>query len=145
MARKMKDIFGSFGKIDGSVSIGMVKLTFSSDKQAETLSLAFANECQITLQYHEIHAVANRVKSQMISGIQRTAAGYWEQEALTTGLYIAGKGNLIPQKGEVHINLRSSEENELLSIAFEDKGEISVPYLPVKELVAAVRGEQDET
>lgn len=139
MARKTKDIMGSLGKIDGSFSIGIVRLTFSSDKLGETLSLSFKGECQMTLQYQEICDVADKVKSQMISGVDKKEDGYWEKEALTTGIFVSGKGSPIPRKGEIHINLRSDGEHEMLSIAFEDRGEISISYFPVKELVADTR------
>ncbi len=143
MSKQTKNTLGSFGKMDGSFSMGLVMLTFSSDKHGETLSLAFMDECQFTLRYQAIQTVANRVKTQIQFGVQQAGDGYWEQEALTTGLYVSGKGSPIPQKGEIHINLRSNGKDEMLSIAFEDKGEISVSYLPVKDLVEKARDRQN--
>ncbi len=130
------EIMGFLGTIDGKMKNGEVLVSFTSDSTHETLSLTFNYEWQITTTFQEVSQVIKKVRDSLpVKGNSRH--DYIEEEALCAGLYTGGEDNL--KKGEVYIAFRSNGTEELLCLAFEDKGEICVPYMPVEKLINETR------
>lgn len=143
MAETIK-VMGTLAKLDGKFSSGIVTVSFSSDKKDETISLLFQQTCQFTMPFAPIDALTRKVKAAMLFG--KRNAEFYEDEALTSGYFMNGQGLPIPKSGEIHLNYRTNGTKDMLSVAFEDKGEISISFASIQAFIKQVQeGGKDET
>ena len=135
---------GTLGKPNGKFKAGKMMVSFSSSKTHETLSLAFNGFGQITIRYDQVQTVIDKTND-MLKENKLGEKEFVEFGMIGNGLFTREKTNLLLIPSEIHINLRSNGDRSMLSLAYKDKGELSVDFDVVEELIKLTRSNLNET
>lgn len=135
-----RTISGYFGETNGRSVQGPVMVTFTGGAGSETLSLAFEGRYQVTVAFRAVERLANEARLEIRKAAQRQEAqghSTYEFHSGVEGYCTDGRARL--QKGTAVIWFRSNGSFEMLTLAYGDRGQISVPYAQVMALARTER------
>lgn len=126
-------ISGFYGHPNGKSEEGKVCVTYISRGISGTLSIAFEGKYQVDIVYWRILGMIDAVRTEHIffSSASRTIEKSMTVEGFGTDA-ISGR-----QKGPVTVWFRKNGVIEMLSLAFEERGQISIPFAPIEKIIRA--------
>jgi len=129
MASEVK-VKGYFGEESGGSLEGIVAVRFVTRGMAGTLTIEYLGRYGVTVPYKTVEqfaAIARR-KAKLAGANQTT-----EEAVNIDGFYSDGGTRMLP--GKVEMWLRSKRGFETLTVEFGRRGQISLPYAVVEDLI----------
>ena len=122
---------GYFGETNGGTTQGAVTVTYVLHGTTETLSVLFEGRYQVDVPFRQISVLAAQARL----GLAWKSS--CELELQLNGYYSDSLVRL--RSGVVNVWFRCNRSVEMLTLSFEQKEQISLPYAPVAAMVNAER------
>lgn len=109
-------------------------IALSGGAMSETMALSFMDKHRITLPFRPVERLATSVLARAPRSSSYPAI---EEDMVVDGFYSGGGVMLRP--GKVGVWFRSNGQVDMVTVSYEDTGQISVPYTPIAGLAKSQR------
>ena len=127
-------IKGFYGDDNGQLQ-GVVHVSYFALGANDTLSVGFEGKYQVDMPFRPIEAIIIRAREAVPSAKYPTVEG----ETAVRGYYSDGERRLVPGKTQIWFRVKRDQQVEMLTVEFMQKGQISIPFGPVEQMIAAQR------
>ncbi|MDL2232951.1 hypothetical protein LJC63_05135 [Ruminococcaceae bacterium OttesenSCG-928-L11] len=134
MQYPVRAVGGMYGAENGKSLEGTVRLQISGRGRAATLSVAFLGQYKVECDLHALERLADLARQQLGSPGSGSTV---EKAGQLEGVCADDAGNRM--RGAINAWIRTTGSFEMLTISFEQRGQISVPFRAVRELAAQYR------
>ena len=116
-----------FGETDGRIINGAATVSYILHGNTEMLSVMFEGAYQIDVPFRKIAALVAQSRREPEKELSTRLAGHYSDSRVRL------------RPGKVNVWFRRSRNLEMLTLSFEQNGQISLPYMPIARMVSAER------